>query len=104
MCIRDSVYPAEVERVIALLPEVDEVVVVGAPHEKWGETVTAVISLRPPDGAGTPGAAQAWLGHAPGTIRTCDLCLRRAALYPLSYGRVPGSLPTPANRSAVLDM
>jgi hypothetical protein len=20
-------------------------------------------------------------------IRTCDLCLRRAALYPLSYGR-----------------
>ena len=29
----------------------------------------------------------AWLSHAPGTIRTCDLCLRRAALYPLSYGR-----------------
>jgi hypothetical protein len=29
-----------------------------------------------------------WLSHAPGTIRTCDLCLRRAALYPLSYGRV----------------
>ena len=26
-------------------------------------------------------------GHAPGKIRTCDLCLRRAALYPLSYGR-----------------
>ena len=21
-------------------------------------------------------------------IRTCDLCLRRAALYPLSYGRL----------------
>ena len=28
---------------------------------------------------------------APGKIRTCDLCLRRAALYPLSYGR-PGGL------------
>jgi acyl-CoA synthetase (AMP-forming)/AMP-acid ligase II len=41
-----NVYPAEVERVIALLPEVDEVVVVGAPHEKWGETVTAVVSLK----------------------------------------------------------
>ena len=26
-------------------------------------------------------------GDAPGMIRTCDLCLRRAALYPLSYGR-----------------
>ena len=28
--------------------------------------------------------------YAPGKIRTCDLCLRRAALYPLSYGRVAG--------------
>ena len=42
-----NVYPAEVEQAIALLPEVDEVVVVGAPHEKWGETVTAVVSLKP---------------------------------------------------------
>jgi hypothetical protein len=25
--------------------------------------------------------------YAPGKIRTCGLCLRRAALYPLSYGR-----------------
>jgi hypothetical protein len=24
---------------------------------------------------------------APGRIRTCDLALRRRALYPLSYGR-----------------
>ena len=32
--------------------------------------------------AGRPGIAS-----APGKIRTCDLCLRRAALYPLSYGR-----------------
>src|SRR2546423_3494311 len=28
-------------------------------------------------------------GSAPGRIRTCDFCLRRAALYPLSYGRQP---------------
>jgi hypothetical protein len=26
-------------------------------------------------------------GYAPGRIRTSDFCLRRAALYPLSYGR-----------------
>src|SRR4051794_24550580 len=26
--------------------------------------------------------------YAPGRIRTCDFCLRRAALYPLSYGRL----------------
>ena len=30
--------------------------------------------------------------HAPGKIRTCDLCLRRAALYPLSYGRGGGQV------------
>src|SRR6478609_4869514 len=37
----------------------------------------------------------AWLSHAPGTIRTCGLCLRRAALYPLSYGRVFSSWERP---------
>src|SRR5262249_39186120 len=34
-----------------------------------------------------PHVANDSLAHAPGTIRTCGLCLRRAALYPLSYGR-----------------
>ena len=37
-------------------------------------------------------------GHAPGTIRTCDLCLRRAALYPLSYGRGEGECSCVADR------
>src|SRR3954454_15516854 len=32
-------------------------------------------------------ARRTFVGSAPGKIRTCDLCLRRAALYPLSYGR-----------------
>ena len=40
----------------------------------------------------------AWLSHAPGTIRTCGLCLRRAALYPLSYGRGRRSLQGPMAR------
>ena len=43
--------------------------------------------------------------HAPGKIRTCDLCLRRAALYPLSYGRegavsVAGRVAEPTRSSA----
>lgn len=42
-----NVYPAEVERVIQTLPQLDEVVVVGAPHDRWGETVTAVVTLKP---------------------------------------------------------
>ena len=35
---------------------------------------------------------------APGKIRTCDLCLRRAALYPLSYGRGGPSVAAPRRR------
>ena len=38
--------------------------------------------------------------YAPGTIRTCDLCLRRAALYPLSYGRGEGECSCVAARRA----
>ena len=38
---------------------------------------------------GTRGSPHA---NAPGKIRTCDLCLRRAALYPLSYGRGSASV------------
>ena len=37
--------------------------------------------------------------NAPGKIRTCDLCLRRAALYPLSYGRGEGKSSCAAVRS-----
>ena len=37
-------------------------------------------------------------GSAPGKIRTCDLCLRRAALYPLSYGRGEGECSCVADR------
>src|SRR2546423_5677440 len=33
--------------------------------------------------------------HAPGRIRTCDLALRRRALYPLSYGRGEGLVYPP---------
>ncbi len=38
-----NVYPSEVERAIAELPAVREVVVFGVPHERWGEAVAAVV-------------------------------------------------------------
>jgi fatty-acyl-CoA synthase len=38
-----NVYPNEVERVIMRLPGVKECIVVGAPHERWGQTPVAVI-------------------------------------------------------------
>lgn len=42
-----NVYPAEVEAVLATLPGVAEVAVIGTPHERWGEAVTAVIVRAP---------------------------------------------------------
>lgn len=43
----ENVYPSEVERVLRLLPAVNEVAVVGVPDPKWGEVGKALISLRP---------------------------------------------------------
>ncbi len=39
----EHVYPSEVEKVICTYPGVLDVAVVGLPHEKWGEAVTAVV-------------------------------------------------------------
>jgi fatty-acyl-CoA synthase len=50
-----NVYPREVEDVVAEHPAVAQVCVVGAPDDKWGETVTAVVVLRA--GAGTDEAS-----------------------------------------------
>ncbi|MBV6759065.1 long-chain fatty acid--CoA ligase [Rhodococcus opacus] len=41
----ENVYPAEVERVLANMPGVTDIAVVGTPHEKWGESVVAVVSV-----------------------------------------------------------
>ncbi|MCS7280935.1 MAG: AMP-binding protein [Desulfobacterota bacterium] len=41
----ENVYPSEVENVIGAHPKVKDVAVIGVPHEKWGEAVTAVIVL-----------------------------------------------------------
>jgi acyl-CoA synthetase (AMP-forming)/AMP-acid ligase II len=43
----ENVYPAEVENVLAAHPAVSETAVIGVPHEKWGETVKAIVVLRP---------------------------------------------------------
>ncbi len=42
-----NVFPSEVERVIWSHAEVLDCAVIGAPDEKWGEAVTAVVELKP---------------------------------------------------------
>jgi acyl-CoA synthetase (AMP-forming)/AMP-acid ligase II len=42
----ENVYPAEVENALADHPGVADVAVIGVPHERWGETVKAVVVPR----------------------------------------------------------
>ena len=42
-----NIYPREVEEVLLLHPSIAEAAVIGIPHEYRGETVAAVIALKP---------------------------------------------------------
>jgi long-chain acyl-CoA synthetase len=42
----ENIYPVEVEMVLAQHPDVDEVVVIGVSHERWGESVMALVVRR----------------------------------------------------------
>ena len=43
----ENVYPVEVEEALRRFPAVYEAAVVAVPHERWGETVAALIECRP---------------------------------------------------------
>lgn len=43
----ENIYPAEIDNVLQHHPAIQEVAVVGVPHEKWGETPCAYVVLRP---------------------------------------------------------
>ncbi|WP_454766201.1 long-chain-fatty-acid--CoA ligase [Cupriavidus campinensis] len=47
----ENVYSAEVERALASHPAVAQSAVIGVPHEKWGESVHAVVVLKQGAGA-----------------------------------------------------
>jgi acyl-CoA synthetase (AMP-forming)/AMP-acid ligase II len=81
----ENVYPIEIETVLADLPVVGDVAVIGLPDEEWGESVCAVISLRP------------------GATRPTDEALRRHCRQRLAAYKVPtrfefrGELPVNAS-------
>ena len=39
----ENIYPDEIENALAGCPDLDEVIVVGTPHDKWGHAVTAFV-------------------------------------------------------------
>ncbi len=41
----ENIYPSEVEGVLGAHPQVKDVAVIGIPHDKWGETVQAIVVL-----------------------------------------------------------
>ena len=43
----ENIYSPEIERVLAENPAVAEVAIIGVPDDQWGESVKAVVSLKP---------------------------------------------------------
>jgi acyl-CoA synthetase (AMP-forming)/AMP-acid ligase II len=41
----ENIFPSEVENCVGGYPKVKDVAVIGVPHEKWGEQVTAIVVL-----------------------------------------------------------
>lgn len=54
-----NVFPGEVEQALSSHPAVEDCAVVGAPHEKWGEEVRAVVQLK----AGANVTAEQLIAH-----------------------------------------
>ncbi|MGQ0620123.1 MAG: AMP-binding enzyme [Panacagrimonas sp.] len=43
----ENIYPAEIESLLYEHPAIAEVAVIGAPDERWGESVLVVAALKP---------------------------------------------------------
>lgn len=47
----ENVSTVEVENILSAHPKIYESAIIGVPHEKWGETVKAVVALKPDEEA-----------------------------------------------------
>lgn len=80
----ENIYPAEVESAIFGHPDIAEVAVIGVPDEEWGESVKAVVALRPDadaDEAGIIAFTRERIAHfkAPKSIDFVDALPRNAS-------------------------
>jgi acyl-CoA synthetase (AMP-forming)/AMP-acid ligase II len=72
----ENIYPAEIERVLAEHPALQDVAVIGVPDERWGEVPKAVVVVKP--GATVdadecwPGAASVWRHTSARRASTCS--------------------------------
>jgi acyl-CoA synthetase (AMP-forming)/AMP-acid ligase II len=79
----ENVSSIEVEDALYGHPAVDEVAVIGVPHDRWGETVKALVVLRP-DAAATEAELMEFcrsrLAHfkCPTSIELCETLPRTA--------------------------
>ncbi|HXJ81288.1 MAG TPA: long-chain-fatty-acid--CoA ligase [Candidatus Methylomirabilis sp.] len=56
----ENIYPAEVENALSGHPDLADVAVIGVPHDRWGETVKAIVVRR----AGTDPSADEIIAYA----------------------------------------
>ena len=61
-----NIYPSEIEQVLWSHPAVQDCAVIGAPDEKWGEAVTAIVEVKAGACTSTPEAICGVLPRAPG--------------------------------------
>lgn len=83
----EKIFAEEVERAIAAHPDVNDVVVVGCPSERWGSEVVAVV--------------QAAEGTSPTDEDLVEVCARQIARYkiPKAFVRTPKIERSPAGKA-----
>ena len=57
-----NVYPRDIEEIVVQHPAVQEAAVFGIPHDKWGETPLAAVTLRQPSGV-TAAELKGWINE-----------------------------------------
>jgi acyl-CoA synthetase (AMP-forming)/AMP-acid ligase II len=79
----EKVYPDEVEKVIVTLPGVADAVVIGVPHERFGQAVVAVVQAAPGQALSADGVTSHCRAHLAGYKAP------REVIFVASIGRGP---------------